>query len=146
MIRTILALLGALPLVACTATPSATSSFASASRPVIATAQLVGRWEIAAVNRGPVQGYSMQFSPTAVQVSIACSSGAGGWSLSGGRIIMEPLKRPERDCTLPDTGPAPETIRLILSQPLEAELNGPDKLRLSNGVGTIDLIHTTAGA
>ena len=139
------ALLLAVPLLsaACTA-PAPVNSNAPAAvvRPVTAADPLEGRWTITAINGGQVgRGLHLELGAVEARAELGCNSlRTGGWSRSGDRLFLkEPLGITERGCE----GPVMQLERqafAVLRAAMVMELTEPNRLRLVNEHGTIDLV------
>ena len=105
---------------------------------------LPGEWRVLAVNGRPTSG-SAKIAPPIFTIDFGCNWGRGGSRIEGSALIpVMPMAVTERACMNLDGTPAAsmqhedEGFR-IASRPMQFTFHGPDRVRLSNEAGTIDL-------
>jgi heat shock protein HslJ len=129
----------ALALAACASGPLPLPPPDADVRPVVARDVLDGQWAIAAVNGRPLSGLSLTLSGKSARYQLACNSGFAAVSRNGDKLFLA-------NTVLTEMGCEPARIQLdsdaidILRFPMTMELTPPDRLRLINEAGTLDLV------
>jgi heat shock protein HslJ len=108
-------------------------------RPVVQKDNLDGRWTIAALNGQPMTGLMLEFAGTTLSARLACNGGSGTISRNGDKLMLDRLMMTERACT-PDIQRIDDLAGAVLRLPMTMELTPPNRLRLVNESGSIDLI------
>lgn len=145
----------------CATAPTASAPPASEVRPVIAEDNLQGRWTIIAVNGRKVAGPWLELGgeglgivtkrgdaifvsspqpPT--QAYLGCNNWyPNGWSRNGDKLALgsEMSHRTERGCDAASMAIDDEAYA-ILSKAITMEFTPPNRLRLINENGTLDLV------
>lgn len=156
-----LVLLATFALGACAVVPNASAPSPREVRPVVVADELQGRWTIVAVNDRPVGGLWLELgreglgtitqSGTGIFVAapqpptrahLGCNDWhPNGWTRNGDKLTfgMEMSRRTERGCDAARTELDREAY-VILSKTTTMELGPPDRLRLINENGALDLV------
>ncbi|WP_300974192.1 META domain-containing protein [Sphingomonas sp. LHG3406-1] len=108
-------------------------------RPVVQKDNLDGRWTIAALNGRAISGMSVEFTGPSMRVALACNGGAATITRNGDKLFLQQLALTERGCE-PERMQVDEQAAAVLRQPMTMELTPPDRLRLINAGGIIDLV------
>ncbi|QDP19804.1 META domain-containing protein [Sphingomonas xanthus] len=157
-----LALLLPLALSACLG-PTAAVDPAREVRPVTVQDRLQGRWAIVAVDGRPSGGLSLTLGAQGLATAAGSGPGTasaspqppssaylgcnelriGGWARNGDKLTLgtDHATITERGCD-PATMALEERAHAILRKTLTMELTPPDRLRLINEVGTLDLVRS----
>ena len=132
-------------------------------RPIIASDDLQGRWAIASVNGQPAKGLWLEFGGEG-RAAITERNGAlfvaspqpptsaflgcnnwypSGWTRNGDKLVLGVAMshRTERGCDVA-TMTLDDAAYAILTKAMTMELTPPDRLRLINESGTIDLVRS----
>jgi hypothetical protein len=154
-----------LALTACAMRPDAPPSPTAASRPATkgqtATPDLRGRWTVTLVNGRPEPGLWLELGGEGLATITTRSSGvyvaspqpptkaflgcnwwrSSGWTRSGDKLTLgrEMSTRTERGCDAASEA-LDDLAYSILSRPMIMELGAPDRLRLANEIGTLELV------
>lgn len=150
-----------LALGACATAPIAATPQVAEVRPVVAEDNLQGRWTITAVNRRQVSGLWLELggeglgtvtkSGNAIFVAspqpltrahLGCNDWRpNGWTRNGDKLAFgrEMSSRTERGCDAA-TMALDDEAYAILKEALTMELTPPNRLRLINEKGTLDLV------
>ena len=109
------------------------------------SASLAGRWRVVALNGRPVAG-SAEFEAPRVRISFGCNDGRGAYRQDGDTIVLTAgMAVTERACMVVDDGGPSDAMQhedegfRIASRTMRILWFGPDRVRLSNEAGTIDL-------
>ena len=159
MIR--LALLLPLALAACASGPLTLPPPDAEVRPVVASDRLQGRWTITAVNGRPGNGLWLELGGegpgTVTRTGSALFVGSplprtraflgcnnwhpNGWTRNGDKLTLgtEMSQRTERGCD-PATTALDEEAYAVLHQTMTMEFTPPNRLRLINEHGTLELV------
>lgn len=147
------------------ATPNAAvPSPAAEVRPVVAQDNLQGRWTITAVNGQPATQLWLELGAERIgpitTVGNAVYIGTpsppttaylgcnwlrlNGWTRNGDKLILgiEGSRMTERGCGSPIDTAREKAAHAILRLPMTMELTPPDRLRLINEAGTLDLVRS----
>lgn len=130
-------------------------------RPVVAQDNLQGRWSIAAVNGRVVNGPWILFGGEGLGTAthtgggilinspqpptrayLGCNDlGLNGWVRNGDKLVLgtDHSMKTERGCNA-TTMALEEQVHAILGKTMTMELTPPDRLRLINEIGTLDLL------
>lgn len=108
-------------------------------RPVVRKDNLDGRWTIEALDGQPMTGLSLEFSGTTLSARLACNGGSGTISRNGDKLVLDRLMMTERACA-PDVQRIDDLAGAVLRLPMTMELSPPNRLRLINESGSIDLV------
>lgn len=100
---------------------------------------LDGRWTIAAVNGRALSGVSLTLQGGAAAYRLACNSGAGKVSRNGDKLFLTDAALTEMACDAGRMQIDSEVIN-VLRVAMTMELTPPDRLRLVNEAGTLDLV------
>ena len=112
--------------------------------PPASTPSLAGRWQVVAVNGQPAAG-AADFAPLQFSIGFGCNNGWAQYRQDHDRLaIILPMAVTERACGSIDDSPSPVMQReqegfRIASRPMRIAFSGPDRVRLANQAGTIDL-------
>jgi hypothetical protein len=150
-----------LALMACATAPRLLPLPDTEVRPVVAKDKLQGRWNIIAVNGERAGGLWLELGgegPTTVtskdgstligapqprtQAFLGCNSlHLNGWTRNGDKLLpgSDYAFMTERGCD-PATMTREAQAHAILIRPMTMELTPPDRLRLINEYGTLDLV------
>jgi heat shock protein HslJ len=161
MIRLALFMPLPLALAACASHPVALAPPAAEVRPAIANDRLQGRWDIASVNGRPSNGLWLELggeglgtitktergifvgSPQPLtQAHLGCNDlRLNGWTRNGDKLILgiEMSTMTERGCD-PATHALETQAHAILRKSMTMEFTPPNRLRLVNEHGSLDLI------
>jgi hypothetical protein len=148
-------------LTACAGTLPAVPPPTPEVRPVVAQDNLQGQWKIAAVNGRIVDGPWILFggeglgTATDTGGSIVIESPQpptraylgcndlrlNGWVRNGDKLVLgiDHAMKSERGCE-PATMALEEQVHAVIGKTMTMELTPPDRLRLINEVGTLDLL------
>jgi heat shock protein HslJ len=148
-------------LAACATAPVPLPPVKSEVRPVVAHDNIQGRWTIAAVNGKPTEGLWIELggeglgtvTTTGGEVFVAspqprtkshlgCNEWyPNGWMRNGDKLIVgrEMSIRTERGCD-PETMAIDDAAYAILTMTMTMEYQPPDRLRLINEKGTLELV------
>ena len=113
--------------------------------PPLAAASVEGKWQVVAVNGRPTPG-SITIEPPLLRANFGCNDGRGSARIEGNRlVIVMAMAVTERGCMNLDGGPADSMLHeaegfRIASRAMQVTSYGPDRVRLSNAAGTIDLV------
>ena len=106
--------------------------------------RLIGRWQVMSINGQPVAGSADITAPLSV-ISFGCNELRGVYRQDGEKLmVVQPVSTTERGCMTPAGAPAPvmqyetEGFR-IAARNMQVTFYGPDRVRLSNEAGTIEL-------
>ncbi len=105
---------------------------------------LIGEWRVVAVNGQPVAGTARIVQPI-LSINFGCNSGRYGFRLEGSTLVpVGPMGSTEMACANADDSPASVMQReeegfRIAFRPMQASFYGPNRVRLANEAGTIDL-------
>lgn len=108
-------------------------------RPVTTTDRLDGRWTVAAVNQRQVSGLWLELSGVRTSYNLGCNIGGGELSRNGDKLFIDKAFLTERGCDAAREGTEQQAIA-ILRAAMTMELTEPNRLRLVNEFGTIDLV------
>lgn len=160
-----LLLLLPLALSACAAGPAPLPPPDAEVRPVTARDSLQGRWTITAVNgvgiagaflelgtEGPPMvearpdgGFNLGRPGAPTRASFGCNSFFNnGWTRNGDKLMLGAGASTERGCDEPLMRIEEQGGRII-RLPMTMELTPPDRLRLINEAGTLDLVRSGTG-
>ena len=112
--------------------------------PAASTPSLAGRWQVVAVNGQPAMG-AANFEPPRYSISFGCNDGRGGYRQDNDLlVIVGPMGVTERGCVNADDSPSVVMQReeegfRIATRPMRIAFTGPNRVRLTNQAGTIDL-------
>jgi len=150
------ALLSVLVLAACTATPPPLPPPDVQVRPVTARDNLKGRWVIAQVDGRGVEGLWLELggeglatsggqarAPTAPsRAYLGCNTWyLQGWTRNGDKLMLGTQGSSMTEIGCETARMATETrVAAILGEAATMELTPPSRLRLINGLGTLDLV------
>ena len=156
-----LALLAALIPAACSTDNVPAPTTRAEVRPVVATDSLQGRWTFTAVNGKHGNGLWLELggeglttvtkignsilveSPsTPTRAYLGCNDWhPGGWTRIGDKLTLgrEMSRRTERGCDAA-TMALDDEAYAILNETMTMELTPPNRLRLINSIGTLDLV------
>jgi hypothetical protein len=104
---------------------------------------LIGEWRVVAVNGQPVSG-TMRIVPPILTINF-CNFGRAGFRIEGSVLVpVGPMGTTERECVNADDSPSTVMQRedegfRIAFRPMQATFYGPNRVRLANEAGTIDL-------
>ena len=112
-------------------------------RPVTAADPLDGRWTVTAVNGRQVAGLWLELSTGRASYSLGCNSGGGELSRNGDKLFIDKAFLTERGCDAAREGTERQAIA-VLRAAMTMELTEPNRLRLVNEFGTIDLVRVGA--
>ncbi len=133
----------AFALVACASAPPALPSPDAGVRPVVARDNLDGEWKLVRLNDQPYDG-SLTFAGPSVRFRF-CNTGSGRLSRNGDKLIVgAPFQMTEMACVdplVPGRDREAEALA-VLRLPMTMELTPPDRLRLVNEAGSLDLVRT----
>lgn len=151
----------AFALAGCAAAPIVVEQPTAEVRPVVVGDNLQGRWSIIAVNARPVTGLWLELGGEGLATVTQTGNGVfvasprpptraflgcndwnpSGWTRNGDKLVLgtEMSPRTERGCDPATTALEEEAFR-ILHQAMTMELTEPDRLRLINEYGTLDLL------
>ena len=105
---------------------------------------LIGEWGVVAVNGRPSVG-SATIRPPILSFSFGCNKSRGGVRVEDDRlVVVAPVGITERGCVNADGSPSQEMEReeegfRIAHRGGRIDFYGPDRARLTNEAGTIDL-------
>ena len=104
---------------------------------------LAGDWRVVAINGRPSNG-RLSIRPPILSASFGCNDGRGNGRIDGNRLVVTTMAVTERGCIDPDGSPAATMQReeegfRVVTRTSMAAFSGPDRVRLSNEAGTIDL-------
>jgi heat shock protein HslJ len=105
---------------------------------------LIGRWRIITVNGRAVTGTADIAAGRSI-ISFGCNHLRGAYRQEGERLLaIMPMGTTERGCMTPDGAPSEAMQRedegfRIATRNMQVTFHGPDRVRLSNEAGTIDL-------
>lgn len=106
---------------------------------------LAGRWQVIAVNGRPLTG-TAEIAATRSIVNFGCNDLRGAYRQDGERLIaIMPMSTTERGCVKADGGEPTEAAQhedegfRIATRNMQITFHGPDRVRLSNEAGTIEL-------
>lgn len=155
------ALLFSLALVSCASGPTPIPPPEAEVRPVVAQDHLQGRWTVTAVSgrsssgpwlelggEGPVtitkseRGTLVGSPQPPTKAYLGCNNlYLNGWTRNGDKLTLgiEYSRKTERGCD-DATMAAEERIHAILRKAMTMELTPPDRMRLINEHGTLDLV------
>ena len=112
--------------------------------PAVAAPNLVGEWRVTAVNGHPVAGKA-EIRPPIFNIDFGCNRGRGEARVEGPRLVPSgPFGTTEMACVNADDTPSRvmqlegEGFRIAV-RPMQVAFYGPDRVRLSNEAGAIDL-------
>jgi hypothetical protein len=156
-----LALLIPFALTACAGTIPAVPPPAPEVRPVVAQDNLQGRWTVTAVSGRPVHGPWLTLGGEGLGTASDTGNGIvigspqpptraylgcndlnlNGWARNGDKLTLgiQYSMKSERGCDLA-TMALEEQVHAILARTMTMELTPPNRLRLINEVGTLDLL------
>lgn len=106
---------------------------------MVASDVLDGHWSITAVNGRGLSGPSLVLEGSAARYRLACNSGSGAVSRNGDKLFLSDAALTEMACE-PSRMQAEAEMIAILRLPMTMELTPPDRLRLVNEAGTLDLV------
>lgn len=108
-----------------------------------------GEWRVLAVNGRSTSG-SAKIVPPIFAINFGCNSGRSGYRIERSTLVpVGPMGTTERGCVTA-TGEPDEAARhedegfRIAHRPMQVTFYGPDRVRLSNEAGTIDLARSWA--
>jgi hypothetical protein len=134
-LRQAIGLIGILTAAACAPPPAP---------PPVPAPSLIGEWRVVAVNGQPVVG-TARIVPPILSINFGCNSGRSGFRVEGSVLVpVGPMGTTERGCVNADDSPSTvmqredEGIRIAF-RPMQATFYGPNRVRLANEAGTIDL-------
>jgi heat shock protein HslJ len=105
---------------------------------------LIGEWQVVAVNGQPVAGKA-SIVPPILTITFGCNSGRYGFRVDGSVLRpVGPMATTEMACVNPDDSPATVMQRedegfRIAFRPMQIAFYGPNRVRLANEAGIIDL-------
>jgi hypothetical protein len=105
---------------------------------------LIGEWRVGAVNGQPVPG-SAHIVPPILSINFGCNDGRYAFRVEGSVLTpVGPMATTERACANADDSPSTIMERedegfRIAFRPMQATFYGPNRVRLANEAGTIDL-------
>lgn len=122
-----------------------TAACAPVPAPPAPAPSLIGEWRVTAVNGRPVTGVARIVPPILV-TNFGCNSGQSGFRIEGSVLVpVGPMATTERGCmNALDDGPSEaaqhedEGFRIV-HRPMQVAFYGPNRARLSNEAGTIEL-------
>lgn len=107
---------------------------------------LIGRWHVTAVNGRPVTG-SANITANRSIINFGCNDLLGAYRQDGERLLaITPMATTERGCVIGDTDEPTEATQRedegfrIATRNMQVTFYGPDRVRLSNEAGTIELV------
>ena len=134
-----LTLLLPLALAACASGPVPLPPPDAEVRPVTQRDSLDGTWTIAAIDGKASSGAVLEFRGAELRARLACNGGGGTLTRNGDKLSVDRMALTERACA-PALMQVDERVAAILRLPVTMELTPPDRLRLINEGGTIDLV------
>jgi len=136
-------------------------------RPIVAAADLQGRWTITSVNGRPVARPWLELGGEGIgtvtatgttifvaspqppsQVHLGCNEWyPNGWARSGDKLIFgtEMSHSTERGCDAA-TMAVDDEVHAIVRKPMTMEYAQPDRLRLTNENGSLELVRRGTGS
>ena len=111
------------------------------TRPVTAADRIDGRWTIKAVNGQEVGGLWLELANTQATYQLGCNSGGGDLSRNGDKLFIDKALLTQRGCDAARLAVEEQAIKVIRAA-MTMEFTEPDRLRLVNEWGTIDLVRS----
>ena len=116
-----------------------TAPTATTSRPIVITDVVKGRWTFVALNSRPVSGPWLEFDRGSARYRLACNGGVGIVVQTGDKLSINPASLTEMGCDQARHQIDEEAVA-VLRGAMTMKFTPPDRLRLSNRSGTIDLV------
>jgi hypothetical protein len=112
--------------------------------PLAPPPSIEGEWRVLAVNGRPTSG-SAKIVPPLFRINFGCNDGRSGYRIEPSALVpVGPMGTTERGCVTVDDAPTDaaryedEGFR-IAHRRMQVTFYGPNRVRLSNEAGTIDL-------
>jgi heat shock protein HslJ len=107
---------------------------------------LMGRWRVLSVNGRPVVGSAHMATDRSI-LNFGCNDLLGAYRQDGERlVVIPPISTTERGCVTNEGSPTEAALHedegfRIAARHMRVTFFGPDRVRLSNEAGTIELSH-----
>jgi uncharacterized membrane protein len=138
-----------LALAACSAIPAPVSQPPAPQSPVVRPVTLQdridGRWTVRTLNGQQASGLWLEFDGGSARYNLACNGGGGHLLRNGDKLSINQAVLTEKGCDRTRMQIDDAAIA-ILRRPMTMEFTPPDRLRLINESGTIELVRAASAS